>query len=1121
MVSTEKDYGLDYDSIKKANEGFHRLTKAFGLSPTATVITSHVGLIEYANPVFLSMSGYTQEDIEHSNHLTNFFDDDSSCRLAGEIIPLLHSAKNWVGEMSLRRKDGSEYSADMFCSVIIDDTGEPTHLLFNLYDITKRKKNEDALKQSRNETLFKNTLLEGQSEASIDGILVVDSEGKSIIQYNNRFLQMWNVPKDFPDLKDDIRMLSHVVSQVKEQGKFLEKVKYLYEHKDEKSRDEIESIDGRTFERYSSPLIDANGKNLGRIWYFHDITVRKKAGEELKKAKIRLDLAVDASQMGVWELDLITDTSVRNLRHDQIFGYNEGICDWGAKIFFEHIVSEDRPTVQTAFNKAMENDRLFFECRIIWPDKSIHWITGIGKTVRDIEGKPHKIIGTLTDITFRKNAEDALRESRRRLADIIDFLPDATFVVDTQGKVIAWNKSIEQMTGVKAENIVGKGNYEYSLSFYNERRPILIDFVLKPSLENEKKYSMFNSGAKSIVAEVYSSFLKKYLWGVAVALYDDKGTITGAIESIRDITEKKKIDNALKSSESKFKTFFNSASDAVFIIDPEGHILEANQVAGDALGYSGEEIKKLTLENVTGEGVDFFKQRIKNTIDLGSALFEGMHKRKDGSSIPVEVNSRAIDYEGKKAVLSICRDITERRKSEEKLRITYNDLNDELKRQEAISKISSVYLSLEDFEESTRKVLKVIGEVSGLSRVCIFENDPDGKSTTNTLSWESQCVNPLSDGLKIVSFDELPSFNKLMHEKGVIMSPDVTTLSEDLSKALLAREIKSVFILPITVNNEFYGYITFSETREKRDWNYSDIIFLTTVSQIISEAFERKIADEQLKKRNEEIENSTRLIMNINKDLKTALEEQKRLEKLKTEFLSVTSHELRTPITPMKAQLQMVLGEYFGTLTKEQRSSLEMILRNATRLDHLICDILDISKLESGNLKLVISSSDLNELVKNAVETLKYNADEKNIALEVEYESVQLMSLDKDRITQVIMNLITNAVKFTDPGGRITIRTIKDKDKAIVEVTDSGIGMKEEDMKCLFTPFFQVDSSRSRNHEGTGLGLAICKGIVINHGGEINVRSIPGKGSAFSFTLPYNETTSTKVIKEVELFKLK
>ncbi|GAF68942.1 unnamed protein product, partial [marine sediment metagenome] len=151
-------------------------------------------------------------------------------------------------------------------------------------DITKRKHTEEEL-------LFKTTLLEAQSETSIDGILVVDGKGKSLL-FNKRFGQMWNIPQHILNTRDDEKMLQCALSQLKDPDKFLERVKYLYAHKDEKSRDEILFKDGKVFDRYSSPLRDSTGKHYGRIWYFRDITQRKHTEQELEKARDELEIRV-------------------------------------------------------------------------------------------------------------------------------------------------------------------------------------------------------------------------------------------------------------------------------------------------------------------------------------------------------------------------------------------------------------------------------------------------------------------------------------------------------------------------------------------------------------------------------------------------------------------------------------------------------------------------------------------------------------------------------------------------------------------------------------------------------------------------------------------------------------
>ena len=248
------------------------------------------------------------------------------------------------------------------------------------------------------------------------------------------------------------------------------------------------------------------------------------------------------------------------------------------------------------------------------------------------------------------------------------------------------------------------------------------------------------------------------------------------------------------------------------------------------------------------------------------------------------------------------------------------------------------------------------------------------------------------------------------------------------------------------------------------------------------------------------------------KRLKEANIELRRADEIKTQFLSVISHELRTPITPMNAQLQMMLAGYFGELTDKQKNSLEMIQRNTERLDRLISEVLDISKLEAGVMQFNLVPANLNEILENAVETMKVQALNKNLKLTFKEDKVPEVMIDKDRITQVIMNLLNNAIKFTDSGGGIEVELSSDIDHAMVKVKDNGIGIRKEDLDRLFKPFEQLDSSYGRKYGGSGLGLAICKRIITYHGGKIWTESEFGKGSSFQFIIPYNNK-----IKEEEV----
>src|SRR5665811_560800 len=162
-----------------------------------------------------------------------------------------------------------------------------------------------------------------------------------------------------------------------------------------------------------------------------------------------------------------------------------------------------------------------------------------------------------------------------------------------------------------------------------------------------------------------------------------------------------------------------------------------------------------------------------------------------------------------------------------------------------------------------------------------------------------------------------------------------------------------------------------------------------------------------------------------------------------------------------------------------------MILRNTGRLDRLIGDVLDFSKLESGVMKFNMVPASMKEIVENAVETMKIHALNKNLKITLKEEQIPLITIDKDRITQVILNLIHNAIKFTDAGGVMQIELSCNAENVTIKVKDTGVGIGTEDIDKLFKPFQQLDSSYGRKYEGSGLGLVICNRIIMNHGGNI------------------------------------
>lgn len=237
-------------------------------------------------------------------------------------------------------------------------------------------------------------------------------------------------------------------------------------------------------------------------------------------------------------------------------------------------------------------------------------------------------------------------------------------------------------------------------------------------------------------------------------------------------------------------------------------------------------------------------------------------------------------------------------------------------------------------------------------------------------------------------------------------------------------------------------------------------------------------------------------------ELKVSKERSEAADRLKSAFLATMSHELRTPLNSILGFTGIILQGFSGPLNDEQNKQLNMVNNSAKHLLSLIQDILDVSKIESGQLKINISSFDMHQTIQIGIQTVKPLADEKGLGLNVEVIPSEIMiQSDQRRVEQIIFNLLSNSIKFTEKGEVKVICNVRDG-QVITQIIDTGIGIKPEHMDRLFKPFIQIDDGLSRRYEGTGLGLSICKKLVEILGGSISARSEYGKGTVFTFLLP-------------------
>ena len=239
-------------------------------------------------------------------------------------------------------------------------------------------------------------------------------------------------------------------------------------------------------------------------------------------------------------------------------------------------------------------------------------------------------------------------------------------------------------------------------------------------------------------------------------------------------------------------------------------------------------------------------------------------------------------------------------------------------------------------------------------------------------------------------------------------------------------------------------------------------------------------------------------------DIQKANEKLKKLDELKSQFFANVSHEVRTPLTSIIAPIQTISHGDAGDLTKEQQGLIEQVYRNSLRLLDMINQMLDFSKIDAGQMKIILEKLDLTEIVKDIVAIFKEVAERKGIKLRyIKKSKIPLLFIDKNKFERILTNLVRNAIKFTEDGS-VLIRLESEKNMVILEVEDTGIGIPADHLPYIFERFRQVDGSTTRKFEGTGLGLTIVKESVDLMKGKVSADSEPGKGTTFKVEFPMN-----------------
>ncbi|MBI4397541.1 MAG: PAS domain S-box protein [Candidatus Omnitrophica bacterium] len=286
------------------------------------------------------------------------------------------------------------------------------------------------------------------------------------------------------------------------------------------------------------------------------------------------------------------------------------------------------------------------------------------------------------------------------------------------------------------------------------------------------------------------------------------------------------------------------------------------------------------------------------------------------------------------------------------------------------------------------------------------------------------------------------------------------------------------------------------------------------ILHVIATGFEitkRKEIEQRLKEAIENLEHTNRDLDKSTRDLRSANDRLKKLDGLKSHFISAASHELKTPLTSIQGYVEAVLEEEAGPLNEQQKEFLLSVNQATDRLHRLLVELLDISKIESGQVKMKKDWTDMRNLLKEEIVFFKAGAEEKQLGLDLETEgNLREIYCDADKIKEVLDNLISNAVKYSHAGsGRVKISARNDEKGIRIDVEDNGIGIKAKDLPKVFEPFPSIERQDLEDEESTGLGLALAKKIVEAHDGEIKVRSVERQGSVFTVFLPASVAAET------------
>lgn len=1029
----------------------------FDASMDGLVVLNHDGKVVEANPHFVQLLGYDPQEVTEL-HLLDWIPDRS---FQGEMAALVQAQgdnkRAYQGEIQHRRRDGSEFYAEVRVNVV--DWDDTPLLLYACRDVSSRKKAAQDLQASEQKhRALVNALPDLVMRIGRDGTYLDFLPPKNFQLFNALALKGHRVQDgDLPPSLTEKRM--HYVEKALETGQL-----QCYE--------QTLMVNGQSQEE--EVRINPISQNEV-IAIVRDITERKLAEAALAQSEATNRAIIDA----------IPDLLIQMDR--------EGIY---SQMFAGKAVKVKRPANPLSVVGAslfeilpleLAQQRLYFTwLALASGELQVYEQTfEIGGEQRDEEVRiaplnHEEVLVIIRDICDRKQAERQLQQlnqelktriegrtvafnaSENRFRGIFEQSPVGIVITDLDGQIVRVNPSLAAMLNTPQSELL-----EQSIQALLRLDQHQLAATLNPDCTDTPG----NSFERLILTKAGSPIWVKV---ISASLWDGWGRDAGFVHLIDNITSEKAAQTTLEEISSLQQAILNGTDYAIMSTDRDGKIQTFNAGAERLLGYRAEDIVS------------------KGTPLLFHDLSEIRARRQSPSNGGVQPDSNDVenDVEGdfdalvRPAKLGIVeeKEWTYVHRDGHRLPVTLaiSALWDSCGHLTGFLCIAKDITSQKQAESALRhseaRYRAIVEDQTEL--ICRFLHD-------GSITFANQAYCDYFD----ISCDDLAEQNfwqRLTVDDRLFVKDQFQQLSPDAP--VISYEQKS-----LTVDGEERWQYWTNRAIYNRQ---GELIEYQAVGRDISD---RKQAEAELK--------------TINDRLTLANSELHRATRLKDEFLANMSHELRTPLNAMLGMAEGLSEEAFGTINQRQRTALETIERSGQHLLFLINDILDLSKVEAGKLELHKSHVAINSLCQASLMFVQRQAYKKHIQLSAEIPSgLPEIEIDERRIHQVLINLLTNAVKFTPQGGSIRLRiTYSREPKPLLHlsVIDTGIGIAAADIPKLFKPFVQIDSRLNRPHSGTGLGLALVHRLVDLHGGDVALKSTVGEGSCFTVNLPYTALTET------------